>query len=220
MHTFSTVPPDRESIHPDWVGKLTAVMCAKHLGGLVGDGTSALRPPLTQAYLNHMTIAVQNATGSCNPYHIAGFPNDDCRFAAWTTMVKSDIVDIAFLVDAHCSPVDIQRCQAYTRATGDVASRGAPTTAQTPRRLTDPAEGLPTMRGIQSGGIPMLISPALQSRIVHTTHRCSGRLFLVHLRHGDDELAIVSLYGVSAPQTVDKKDHAHPTGGSHGPGPP
>ena len=205
MHTFSAIPPSRENIHPDWVGKLTAVMCAKHLGGLEGDGTSALRPPLTQASSNHMTIAVQNVTGSCNPYHIAGFPNDDCRFAAWTAMVKSGIVDIAFLVDAHCSPVDIQRCQAYTRAVGDVASRGAPTTTQTSRRLTDPAEGLPAMKGIQSGGILMLISPALQSKIIHTTHRCSGRLFLVHLRHDEDELVIVALYGVSAPQTDDKK---------------
>ena len=51
----------------------------------------------------------------------------------------------------------------------------------------------------------MLISPSLRSRIVHTTHRCSGRLFLVHLRHVDEDLAIVALYGVSAPATDDKK---------------
>ena len=51
----------------------------------------------------------------------------------------------------------------------------------------------------------MLVSPSLQPRIVHTTHRCSGRLFLVHLRHGDEDLIIVALYGVSAPTTDDRK---------------
>ena len=52
----------------------------------------------------------------------------------------------------------------------------------------------------------MLISPALQSRVIHTTHRCSGRLFLVHLRHGtEDDLVIVALYGASAPKTDDTR---------------
>ena len=51
----------------------------------------------------------------------------------------------------------------------------------------------------------MLMSPALRPRVIHTTHRCSGRLFLVHLRHGTDELVIVALYGVSAPKTDDKR---------------
>ena len=51
----------------------------------------------------------------------------------------------------------------------------------------------------------MLISPSLQSRIVHTTHRCSGRLFLVHLRHNEEDLIIIALYGVSAPKTDDRK---------------
>ena len=180
-------------------------MCAKHLGGMEGDGVRALRPSLAQASPRYMTIAVQNVTGSCKPYHKAGFPNDDCCFAAWTAMVKSGLVDIAFLVDAHCSPVDIQRCQAYTRSMGDVVTKGAPTTAQTPSRLTDPAEGLPTMKRIKSGGTMMLISPSLHSRVVHTTHRCSGRLFLFHLRHNEEDLIIVALYGVSAPKTDDKK---------------
>ena len=205
MHTFSAAPPDHENIHPDWVDKMTAIMCEKHLGGLEGDGVQALRPPLKHAFPNYMTIAVQNVIGSCKPYRAAGFPNDDCRFAAWTAMVKSGLVDIAFLVDAHCGPVDIQKCQAYTRSVGDVSTKGAPTTTQTSQRLVDPAEGLPTVRGIQSGGILMLISPTLRSRIIHTTHRCSGRLFLVHLRHGTDELVIVALYGVSAPKTDDKR---------------
>ena len=61
------------------------------------------------------------------------------------------------------------------------------------------------IKGIQSGGILMLISPTLRSRIIHTTHRCSGRLFLVHIRHNDTELVIIALYGVSAPATDDKK---------------
>jgi hypothetical protein len=187
------------------VDKLTASVCDKHLGGLVGDGTRALRPPLTQAYPNHMTSAVQNVTGSCKPYRTAGFPNGDCRFAAWSAMVKSGLVDITFLMDAHCGPVDIQTCQAYTHSMGNVATRGVPTTAQTSKRLIDPAEGLPAIRGIRSGGIMMLISPAIQSKVIHTTHRCAGQLFLVHLRHGEDELIIVALYGVLAPQTDDKK---------------
>ena len=198
-------PPDHENIHPDWVDKITATMCEKHLCGLVGDGVQALRPPLTRAFPDHMAIAVQNATGPCKPYRAAGFPNDDCRFAAWTAMVKSGIVDIAFLVDTHCGPVDIQKCQAYTRSMGDVSTKGAPTTAQTSQRLVDPAEGLPTIRRIQSGGILMLISPTLRSIIIHTTHRCSGRLFLVHLRHDTDELVIVALYSVSAPKTDDRR---------------
>ena len=51
----------------------------------------------------------------------------------------------------------------------------------------------------------MPISPSLHSRVVHTTHRCSGRLFLVHLRHNEEDLIIAALYGVSAPKTNDKK---------------
>ena len=88
---------------------------------------------------------------------------------------------------------------------GNVATKGAPTTAQTSSRLSDPVEGLPTVNGIQSGGIMMLLNPSLQSRIMHTTHRCSGRLFMVHLRHNEEDLIIVALYGVSAPKTDDKK---------------
>ena len=205
IHTFPAAPPDHGSIHPDWVDKITASMCEKHLGGLVGDGIRALRPPLKRASPNHMAVAVQNVTGSCKPYRTAGFPNDDCRFAAWTAMVKSGLVDIAFLVDAHCGPVDMQKCQAHTRSMGGVATKGAPTTTQTPQRLVDPAEGLLTIRGIQPGGILMLINPTLQSRIIHTTHRCSGRLFLVHLRHGTDGLVIVALYGASAPKADDTR---------------
>ena len=121
---------------------------------VVGDGTRALRSSLTQASPHHMTIAVQNATGSCKPYRTAGFPNGDCRrFAAWTTMVKSGLVDIAFLVDSHCGPVDIQKCQEYTQSMGNVVTKGALTTAQTSQRLVDPAEGLPAVRGVQLGPV-------------------------------------------------------------------
>ena len=31
MHTFSAAPPDHESIHPDWVDKITAAMCENTL---------------------------------------------------------------------------------------------------------------------------------------------------------------------------------------------
>ena len=59
---------------------------------------------------------------------------------------------------------------------------------------------------MQTGGILMLISPALQQRVVvRTAHWCSGRLFLVHLQHKDAHLAIIAVYGVSAPESDDKK---------------
>ena len=38
IHTFSAQMPDRDRIHPDWVGKLSATKCSKHLHGLSGDG--------------------------------------------------------------------------------------------------------------------------------------------------------------------------------------
>jgi hypothetical protein len=154
---------------------------------------------------DHIIIAMQNVTGSCAPYHKTGPPNDDCRFAAWTAMVKSGLVDIAFLVDAHCDPVDIQKCQAHTKSSGGVSVKGAPTTVQTSRRLSDPIEGLPIISGIQTGGILMLISPALRQRIFRTTHRCSDRLFLVHLQYKDTHLVIIAVYGVSAPATDNKQ---------------
>ena len=120
-------------------------------------------------------------------------------------MVKSGLVDIAFLVDANCDPVDIQKCQAYTKSPGGITVKGGPTAEQTSRRLFDPTEGLPIIGGMQTGGILMLISPALRQRIIRTTHRCSGRLFLEHLQHKDTHLAIIAVYGVSAPATGDKK---------------
>ena len=197
--------PDRDRIHPDWVGRISATNCSKHLHGLSGDGTLVFQQTKKGDYSDNITIAMQNVTGSCKPYHKTGHPNDDCRFAAWTAMVKSGLVDIAFLVDAHCDPVDIQKCQAYTKSSGGVAVKGAPTTEQTSRRLFDPVEGLPVISGIQTGGILMLISPVLRQRVVRTAHRCSGRLFLVHLQHKDVHLVIIAVYGVSAPASDDKK---------------
>ena len=57
MHTFSASPPSYETIHPDWVGKFSALMCSKHLGGLSGDGTRALRPANSNAFADHLAIA-------------------------------------------------------------------------------------------------------------------------------------------------------------------
>ena len=37
IHTFSAQMPDRDRIHPDWVGKISAKNCSKHLHGLSGD---------------------------------------------------------------------------------------------------------------------------------------------------------------------------------------
>jgi hypothetical protein len=55
-------PPDHENIHPDWIGRFSATMCSKHLGGMEGDGARALRPSRAQADPSYMTIAVQNVT--------------------------------------------------------------------------------------------------------------------------------------------------------------
>ena len=65
MRTLSAVSPDHENIHPDWIGRFSATMCSKHLGGMEGDGVRALRPSRAQADANYMTIAVQNVAGSC-----------------------------------------------------------------------------------------------------------------------------------------------------------
>ena len=65
MHTFSAPPHDHENIHPYWTGRCSATMCSKHLGGMEGDGARPFRPSRAQANANYMTVAVQNATGSC-----------------------------------------------------------------------------------------------------------------------------------------------------------
>ena len=204
IHTFPAQLPDRDRIHPDWVGKITATTCSKHLNGLSRDGHLVFNQMKKGDQSDHITIAMQNVAGSCAPYHKTGHPDDDCRFAAWTAMAKSGLVDIVSLVDAHCDPVDIKKCQAHTKSPGGVSVKGAPTTEQTSRRLSDPIEGLPIISGIQTGGILMLISPALRQRIFRTTNRCSGRLFLVHLQYKDTYLVIIAVYGVSAPATDDK----------------
>ena len=49
MHTFAAPPPDRENIHPDWIGRFSAAMRAKHLGCMEGDGARALRPEIAAA---------------------------------------------------------------------------------------------------------------------------------------------------------------------------
>ena len=38
LQTFPAQLPDRDRIHPDWVGKISAATCSKHLNGLSGDG--------------------------------------------------------------------------------------------------------------------------------------------------------------------------------------
>ena len=53
MHTFSAAPPNHENIHPDWVDRITATMCEKHLGGLVGDGHG---PSVLPSRVHHQNI--------------------------------------------------------------------------------------------------------------------------------------------------------------------
>ena len=43
----------------------------------------------------------------------------ECRFAAWVTLVNSGVLDLAFLVDAHCSVGDVRQCRKYSRASED-----------------------------------------------------------------------------------------------------
>ena len=43
IHTFPAQMPDRDRIHPDWVGKNSAATCSKHLNGLSGDGPSVFQ---------------------------------------------------------------------------------------------------------------------------------------------------------------------------------
>ena len=97
IHTFSARMPDRARIHPDWVGEISAKTCSKHLHGLSGDGTLVFQQTKKGDHSDNITIAMQNATGSCKPHHKTGHPNDDCRFAAWTAMVKSGLV-----ASRHC----------------------------------------------------------------------------------------------------------------------
>ena len=87
-------------------------MLSDHVGPLVGDeftlrdrGRSDAR---TWRPASHVTMACQNATGSCPPYNRAGWPNDEYRFVAWITLVNSGVLGVAFLVDAHCLVGDVQ----------------------------------------------------------------------------------------------------------------
>ena len=70
-----------------------------------------------------------------------------------STGAKSGLVDIAFLVDAHCDPVDIQKCQTYTRSMEGAAAhwvgesfwclgcgRRASSYTGSPNQLTSPGE--------------------------------------------------------------------------------
>ena len=83
-------------MHPD--------MLSDHVGPLVG-GEFTLRDSgrsdsRTWRPTSHVMVACQNATGSCSPYNRAGWPDDECRFAAWVTLVNSGVLDVAFLVNA------------------------------------------------------------------------------------------------------------------------
>jgi len=74
--------PDRDRIHPDWVGEISAKTCSKHLHGLSGDGALVFQQIKKGDHSDNITIAMQNATGLCKPHHKTGHPNGDCRFAA------------------------------------------------------------------------------------------------------------------------------------------
>ena len=109
MHTFPAQLPDQDRIQPDRVGKITATACSKHLNGLSGDSPLVFNQTIKGDQSYNITIAMQNVTEACAPHHKTGHPSDDCRFAAWTAMAKSGLVDIAFQVDAHCDPIDTTR---------------------------------------------------------------------------------------------------------------
>ena len=72
IHTVSARIPDQHRTHPGWVGKISAKTCYKHLHGLSGDGTLVIQQTKKGDHSDNITIAMQNATGSCKPYHKTG----------------------------------------------------------------------------------------------------------------------------------------------------
>ena len=62
IHTFSAQMPDRDRIHPDWVGKISATTCSKHLNGLSGDGPLVFQQMKKGDHSDNITIAMQNVT--------------------------------------------------------------------------------------------------------------------------------------------------------------
>ena len=134
--------------------------------------------------------------GGARGYNRAGWPNDDCRFAAWTTLVNKGVFHLVFLVDAHCSVSDVRQCSPYAKTSdsGDSRVYGAPTTARASRNILEDNDVRPEAHRIRSGGILAIAHPTFSAGIQSTTHLCSGRMLVI-----DHSFATyAAIYGVSS----------------------
>ena len=199
-HIFDAALPHKSRIHPDWAESVNPALLETHIGPLLGDKTTLRDPGRSNAKIwrpsSHISVACQNVTGSSQPYGRAGWPNDDCRFAAWTTLVNKGVFHLVFLVDAHCSVSDVKQCSRYAKASDSGHSRvyGAPTTARASRNILDDNDARPEAHRIRSGGILAIAHPTFSAGIQSTTHLCSGRMLVIE--HACATYAAV--YGVSS----------------------
>ena len=184
-HIFDAALPHKSRIHPDWAESVNPALLETHIGPLLGDKTTLRDPGRSNAKIwrpsSHISVACQNVTGSSQPYGRAGWPNDDCRFAAWTTLVNKGVFHLVFLVDAHCSVSDVKQCSRYAKASDSGNSRvyGAPTTARASRNILDDNDARPEAHRIRSGGILAIAHPTFSAGIQSTTHLCSGRMLVI-----------------------------------------
>ena len=125
---------------------------------LLGDKTTLRDPGRSNAKIwrppSHISVACQKVAGSPQPYNRAGWPNHDCRFAAWITLVNKGVLHLAFLVDAHCSVGDVKQCSRYAKAADSGHSRvyGVPTTTRALRSILHDNDARPEAHRIRSGG--------------------------------------------------------------------
>jgi len=80
--------------YQDWADSVNPTLLETHIAPLLGDKTTLRDPGRSNARIwrpSHISVACQNATGSSQPYSRAGWSNDDCRFAAWRTLVNKGV---------------------------------------------------------------------------------------------------------------------------------
>ena len=91
-HIFDAALPHKSRIHQDWADSVNPTLLETHIALLLGDKTTLRDPGRSNVRIwrpsSHISVACQNVTGSSQPYSRAGWPNDDCRFAAWKTLVN------------------------------------------------------------------------------------------------------------------------------------
>ena len=118
-------------------------------------------------------------------------------YAAWATLVNSGVLDVAFLVNAHCSVGDVRQCWKYSHASEGRASKvhGAPTTARATQHLfEDNNDARPTTSAIRPGGILAISHPTFAKGIRRSSHSCSGRLLVIQHEH----MTYIAVYGIAS----------------------